>query len=83
MNACDLHRISFLTYCRAIPHLHEQFLTRIPPEYWALDEDTARVSCPCGHAPRAPYAIPTACQCGRWFLYDGRGVRVARPATRA
>jgi hypothetical protein len=74
----ELRHFSFLSCCRAIPHLHEQFARHVPPEFWALVEDAAEVCCPCGHTPRVPYAIPTACDCDRWFLYEGRGVRVAR-----
>lgn len=71
--------ISFAGYCHAILGLHQQFLTIIPPQFWTLAVDgVAEVCCPCGHAPMVPYAIPTSCECDRWFLYDGRGVRVAR-----
>jgi hypothetical protein len=79
----NLAKFGFVQCLRAVPHLHEQFLTRIPPEFWTLvEEGVAEVCCPCGHSPRVPYAIPTACECNRWFLYEGRGVRVARYATR-
>jgi hypothetical protein len=77
----SLRRVSFAVMARAIPRLHEQFLTRIPAGYWTvIEEGVVQVRCPCGHKPLVPYAIPTPCACERWFLYEGRGVRVARYA---
>jgi hypothetical protein len=74
-------RLSFLTMARAVPALAEMFSRKIPPEAWALDGETAVVSCPCEALPESERGIPVPCpgECGRHFLYDGEAVRVAYP----
>jgi hypothetical protein len=77
----ELRKLSFLTMARAVPALAEMFSRKIPPEAWALDGETATVSCPCGALPESEHGVPVPCpgECGRHFLYDGEAVRVAYP----
>lgn len=80
--AIRMHRqtprpIDFLACCRAVPGLALQF-SPIPESYWSRSGTDVVVACPCGASPVAVYAVPVACECDRWFLNDGRNVRVAR-----
>lgn len=74
-------RLDFGMMARALPALAEMYARKIPGEAWALDGDTASVSCPCGELPESTKGIPVPCpgDCGRSFLYDGEAVRVAYP----
>lgn len=77
-------RMDFMTICRAIPQIAVQFQHIIPDTFWTIatgSRDIAGVRCPCGRSPAAERLIPVACDCGRHFLYDGHGVRVARYQT--
>lgn len=75
----ELRRVSYLTCARAIPQLASMFQQKVPEEYWArTDDDTVEISCPCGETAVCRFAIPEACECDRWFLYDGMNLRVQR-----
>lgn len=74
-------KIDFITICRALPQLAVRFQTVIPDQFWTRaddDRNAVEVYCPCGHSPTILSMIPTACECDRWFVYDGHRVRVAR-----
>lgn len=62
----------------AVPGLAGEFKLEIPGEFWNEDGDAAVVACPCGHEPVCELAIPTECDCDRFFLWTGDSVRVAR-----
>lgn len=58
-------------------------ITNVPGEYWALEDVTAVVACPCGEAPEAiVLETPVECACGRAFFFDGADVWVlGKPKT--
>lgn len=74
------HRMGFVQLARAIPGFTNQFAGRVPAEFIAtVDSDTVEIACPCGRTPRVTLWGLTECDCGRFFTYTGRDVRVARP----
>lgn len=71
------HRLSYLTFARAVPGLLGQFEDIVPGEYWQEDSGEALVACPCGETPAIPFNAICGCQCERIFAFTGRDVRVA------
>lgn len=70
--------LSFVAICQRVPGLAALFDTPIPPDFWTLvDDGRAQVACPCGATPELAVLRPEACDCGRYFLYTIRDVRVA------
>lgn len=85
------HRLSGLTFMRAVPMLYERFQIRngaveIPDEFWSQDELSdgrmvAAIACPCGAEPIVPLGGVGFCtgeDCPRVFFHIGRTIRVAR-----
>ncbi len=75
-------RLGFVEHARRMPWLMRYFTKQVPGEFFIRVGDTAVIACPCKASdPRVPINIVTRCDgdgCGRWFLFDGRNVRVAR-----
>jgi hypothetical protein len=53
--------------------------TAIPRAAWRATKGSVVVTCNCGaeHEFAAEVAVPQDAPCGRWFMFDGRDVRVA------
>jgi hypothetical protein len=64
-------------------------LNEVPDNHWAKEfidgGDCARVKCACGCEPVVHIAaMPTKCECGRWFFFDATGVySMCKPGQRA
>lgn len=84
-------KIGFLEAARRLPWLAKTFEKVVPQTYVIVTGDRAMVVCPCGGAPAEggwlPASLPRVrvngmepCpgDCGRWFVFDGHRVRVAR-----
>lgn len=81
-----LHRIELPGLLRAVPSVLKYFDRRVPGEFMAESvEDGVPIiviACPCGAEPTLrwrtrSYSIEE-CQCGRFFLHDGKEIRVAQ-----
>lgn len=64
-------------YLTALPAVARLFTSRVPDEFVSLKEGVTTVACPCGSATGVEQGQLVACDCGRWFLFDGAIVRVA------
>ena len=76
-------RLGFMVMARAIPGFAAQFAGRVPDNMYAqMEDDVVEVLCVCKpeRPPRCHLMLPTPCVCGRWFVYTGGDVRVARVA---
>lgn len=78
----QLKRQGFVEHLRAFPCLLAPFTARVPDEMYMLDGSEVVVACPCGvdPPPRVPFNRVTRCEgedCGRWFFWDLKRVRVA------
>lgn len=77
-----LRKLPFGSWVRGVPGLGAIFETKVPVRFWATSEGRIDVCCPCGATPH-PDAWPEPCtgaehhSCPRWYLFDGRDVRVA------
>lgn len=70
---------SFAAVARGIPEMAEAFQTKVPSNFWSMMEGRLDVLCPCKAIPH-PGIFPEPCpgeECPRWYVYDGRDVRVA------
>jgi hypothetical protein len=73
--------LNFMHFARAIPGYAALFNGRAPDEFVAQVADgVVEVACVCkpDELPRCKRLVPTPCRCGRWFLYNGSSVLVAR-----
>lgn len=76
----QLKQLNFVHFSRAIPGYVARFAKRVPDEFIAQVADgIVEVACPCRTPPEPQCEtwVPTACGCGRTFVYTGREVRVA------
>lgn len=80
------HRGESIGWLRAVPHMLRFFEKIVPEDFWIESTDkgvsTIIVSCPCGedatlHFKTRSYTI-AECGCGRFFLWDGKAVRVGK-----
>jgi hypothetical protein len=80
----DWRPVSYLTVARAAPEIMSLFRQKVPDEFWTRSDSKAvQVSCPCGQTPDCRQGIPQDCACGRWFLWDGKFLRVERDVSAA
>jgi hypothetical protein len=73
----ELRKIPFARVMLLNYGMHRIFEREVPGEFWALDDDNAMVSCPCGETPCVPFESVAMCECERGYLYDGQAVKVA------
>lgn len=86
-----LHRFELPLMLRATPWVLKHFTGRVPAEFMAESvEDGVPVivvSCPCGEEPTLRWRTRAysmeECGCGRFFIHDGKNVRVAGGPERA
>jgi hypothetical protein len=74
-------RLNAVHFARVIPGYAALFSGHAPDNFVAqVDEDVVEVACVCkpDELPRCKRLVPTPCRCGRWFVYDGSSVRVAK-----
>lgn len=77
-----LRKMPFGAFVSRIPELADTFEVVVPTNFWSLMEGRIDVACPCGATPH-PGEWPAPCygvegkDCPRWYVYDGRDVRVA------
>lgn len=73
-------RIGFIEAARRMPWLARTFQKVVPQVAVTIVENEATVACPCGGKPAIAVNRVEPCpgECGRWFMFDGRRVRVAR-----
>lgn len=75
--------LSFGASARRLPFLAEVYGTKVPAANVKVaahpdpKRRTAAVDCRCGESLTVPYDRATPCDCGRSFVFDGVGVRVA------
>jgi hypothetical protein len=72
-----LHRMGVSV--RRIPALAIPFTKVVPEEFWRAGAlGMAELRCSCGvKGIQLVAGEPVGCECGRWFLFTGRSVRVA------
>lgn len=74
-----LRKMPFAAFIPRIPELAEVLQLKVPTSFWANTGSEIDVACPCGATPH-PGEYPAPCpgaDCPRWYVYDGRDVRVA------
>lgn len=62
----------------------EAFDHTVPDSFWNRDvdedgDDVAVIACPCGEEPTCVLNRTVECECGRFYMFLGREVRVHRP----
>ena len=78
-----LRKMPFGAFVAGIPDLAEAFQAKVPGNFWTVIEGEVQVPCPCKGGIAAPRRWPEPCPaaertgCPRWYVYDGRDVRVA------
>jgi hypothetical protein len=66
------------TFLQAIPGLAARFDRVVPEDFIAQTGDGQyTIACPCGESPVIEPGRLRGCDCGRWFLHDGRQIHVA------
>jgi hypothetical protein len=71
-------RLGVAALLKAIPGLAAKFDRIVPPNFVAqTGADEVTVACPCGASPQLRPGRLAGCECGRWFLHDGRDIHVA------
>ena len=80
------HRMTLPTWLAAVPSLLLFFDGRVPEQFLAetVDDDgefQIVIACPCGSEPTIGFGKMAECSCGRFFLHDGKEIRVGREET--
>jgi hypothetical protein len=79
------HHMETVGWLRAVPGMINFFERRVPPEFWAAEADpmgveVITIACRCGEEPVLRWRLRSysieECPCGRFFMHDGRDVRV-------
>jgi hypothetical protein len=69
---------SVALFLQAIPGLAAKFDRVVPEDFVAqTDEGQHTIACSCGESPVVEPGRLRGCDCGRWFLHDGRRIHVA------
>lgn len=78
-----LRKMPFAAFVPQIPEIAEAFRVKVPGNFWSVTEGRIDVPCPCKGATVNPTSWPAPCPavertgCPRWYVFDGRDVRVA------
>lgn len=73
----EIKQVGLGSFLQAIPGLAALFEREVPAEFVTTTEGEHSVKCLCGATPELPLGRLVNCDCGRWFLFDGRAVHVA------
>lgn len=82
------HKLESISFLRAVPWVLRFFDKVVPEEFWTeeievgAEDPRILISCPCGEEPALQFRLRSfdmaECECGRFFMHDGKQVRSGR-----